>query len=58
MLASQPAEIERIAAAYPPEAAYVPAVERERFFTEAQQAGWRLRFGAPGTPATNEAEEA
>ncbi len=57
MLTSQPAEIERIAAAYPPEAAYVPADERERFFTDAQQAGWRLRFEHRDI-ATAPAEEA
>lgn len=57
MLTSQPAEIERIAAAYPPEAAYVPADERERFFTDAQQAAWRLRFEHRDI-ATAPAEEA
>ena len=38
------AEIQRIAAAYPEEARYTPAEERERFFSEAQKAAWLLRF--------------
>lgn len=38
-------EIERIARAYPPEARFTPAWERERYFTDAQSAAWELRFG-------------
>lgn len=37
-------EVERIAAAYPPEAAEVPRWERERYFTAAQLAAWERRF--------------
>lgn len=44
MSALDPRELARIAAAYPPEAADVPAWERERYFTPAQQAAWLLRF--------------
>jgi len=40
------ASIERIAAAYPPEAAQTLAVDRERYFTAEQQAAWDLRFAA------------
>jgi hypothetical protein len=36
--------IERIAAAYPPEAAQTLAKDRERYFTAEQQAAWELRF--------------
>jgi len=38
-------EIERIARAYPPDARFTPEWERERYFTDAQRAGWELRFG-------------
>lgn len=41
---SDRAELERIAAAYPEDARFVPAWERERHFTPAQQAAWLLRF--------------
>ncbi len=41
---ARPDEIARIAAAYPPEAANVPAAEREQYFTDAQKAAWCLRF--------------
>lgn len=46
------AELERIAAAYPEDARYVPAWERDRHFTPAQQAAWLLRF----QPETAEAQ--
>ena len=39
-----PRELERIAAAYPEAAHTVPAWERERYFTPAQQTAWLLRF--------------
>ena len=39
-------EIARIAAAYPEEARFTPAEERERYFTDAQRAAWELRFSA------------
>jgi hypothetical protein len=39
-----PVELRRIANAYPPEAADVPAWEREHYFTPLQQAAWALRF--------------
>lgn len=42
-------EIRRIARAYPPDARFAPAWERERFFTDAQRAAWDLRFGAKET---------
>jgi hypothetical protein len=38
-------DIERIAAAYPPEAEQVPAWERERYFSADQLAAWEKRFG-------------
>lgn len=38
------AEIERIAASYPPDARFVSRRERERHFTRAQYLGWLLRF--------------
>ena len=38
------AELERIAAAYPEDARFTPAWERERYFTPLQQAAWALRF--------------
>ena len=38
------ASVERIAAAYPPEAAQTLAEDRERYFTAEQQAAWDLRF--------------
>lgn len=37
-------ELQRIAAAYPPEARHVPAYERETHMTETQQLAWLLRF--------------
>jgi len=37
-------ELQRIAAAYPPEARYVPADERARHFTDTQHLAWLLRF--------------
>lgn len=37
-------ELQRIAAAYPPEARHVPADERARHFTDAQHLAWLLRF--------------
>lgn len=39
------ADLHRIAAAYPSEAAHTLADERERYFTTAQRAAWDLRFG-------------
>ena len=57
MLIDRSAEIARIAAAYPPEAANVPAAEREQYFTDAQQAAWCLRFEHRDI-ATAPAEEA
>jgi hypothetical protein len=42
------AVIERIAAAYPEEAAFTPAEERERYFTDAQRQAWSLRFDNAG----------
>lgn len=38
------AELERIAAAYPPEAAHTPRWERETYMTELQQLAWIIRF--------------
>lgn len=38
------AELERIAAAYPEDARFVPVWERERHLTPLQQAAWLLRF--------------
>ncbi len=37
-------EIQRIAAAYPPDAQHVTADERARHFTDAQNLAWLLRF--------------
>lgn len=42
---ANPADIERIAAAYPPAAEQVPAWERERYFSPDQLAAWEKRFG-------------
>lgn len=38
------AEIERIAASYPPDARFVSRRERERHFTRAQHLAWLFRF--------------
>lgn len=46
MPVDQSAEIARVAAAYPPEAANVPASERDHYFTDIQRAAWSLRFAA------------
>lgn len=43
---AQDHEIARIAAAYPPEAANVPASERDQYFTDIQRAAWERRFAA------------
>jgi hypothetical protein len=43
--ALDPCDVDRIAAAYPPEAAGVPVWEREKFFTPVQLAAWEKRFG-------------
>lgn len=37
-------ELQRIAAAYPPEARFTPSWEREAYLTEAQQLAWLMRF--------------
>lgn len=42
----QSAEVARIAATYPPEAAHVPAEDRQRYFTDIQRTAWERRFGA------------
>ncbi len=43
---SPAAEVERIAAAYPPEAAQTPRAERERYFTDLQRQAWERRFAS------------
>lgn len=42
--------IERIAAAYPPEAAQTLAADRERYFTAEQRSAWELRFASHRIP--------
>ncbi len=37
-------DLQRIAAAYPPEAQHTPRWEREAYLTETQQLAWLLRF--------------
>ena len=37
-------DLQRIAAAYPPEAQHTPRWEREAYLTEAQQLAWLIRF--------------
>ena len=44
------ADIQRIAAAYPPEAAHTPADERERHFTTPQRLAWDARFCSENPP--------
>lgn len=44
-----PAELSRIAAAYPPEAKHTPRWEREMYLTDLQQLAWTLRFDPQGT---------
>lgn len=39
-----PAEVRRIAASYPPEAAATPRWERDQHFTPLQHRAWTLRF--------------
>lgn len=41
------ARLRSIADAYPAEAAFTPAAERERHMTDEQRAAWSLRFEAP-----------
>lgn len=48
--------IERIAAAYPPEAAQTLAADRERYFTPAQRAAWDMRFANDRAVKSIEAE--
>ncbi|WP_267395256.1 MULTISPECIES: hypothetical protein [unclassified Sphingomonas] len=43
-----PADLARIAASYPPEAAQTPRAEREAYFTEIQRRAWDQRFNFAG----------
>ena len=45
------AELQRIAAAYPPEARHTPADDRERYFTPVQRRAWDMRFASRPEPS-------